>query len=38
MDDIQRRHRRNMFYLLYVIYFAAAAGVTFSVLNLFHLL
>jgi hypothetical protein len=37
MDELQRRHRRNLFYLLYVAYFVAAA-ITFSILGMFRLL
>lgn len=36
MDDIQRKHRRNLFYLLYAVYFLAAAVITFSILGIFR--
>jgi hypothetical protein len=36
MDDVQRKHRRNLFYLLYVVYFVASAAVTLAVLGIFR--
>ncbi len=38
MDELQRKHRRNLFYLLYVVYFVATAAITFSILDIFRLL
>ena len=37
MDELQRKHRRNMFYLLYFVYFVVAAAITFGMLNIFKL-
>lgn len=38
MDELQRKHRRNLFYLLYLLYFVVAAVITFGILNIFKLM
>lgn len=35
MDEPQRKHRRNLFCLLYVVYFVVTAAITFSILDIF---